>query len=135
MASMPAGSHQSVHPPRRTSDPASHVNYIEEQAMRKIISTLWVLTFIATADCSAAQPDTGARKQTTRMGQCSSTAKEKGLKGDARREYMRSCLRSPDTRAAAQACDAAATEKGLNGSARKDYLRDCIKSKRAGTPS
>ena len=72
--------------------------------------------------------ETGSKPQ-TRMGQCSTQAKERGLKGDARKEYMSQCLRNPATRAAAKECSSAAAEKGLKGEARRSFVNDCIRSK------
>ena len=83
---------------------------------------------------AAAQPapaaETGGNKaQTTRMSQCSAEAKEKGLKGDARKEHMSTCLRGPGAQTAAKECNGAASEKGLKGERRKDFVDACIKNK------
>ena len=76
--------------------------------------------------------DSGGNKaQTTRMSQCSAEAKEKGLKGDARKEHMSQCLRNPGAQTAAKECNSAATEKGLKGERRKEFVDGCIKTKSA----
>jgi hypothetical protein len=81
---------------------------------------------------SLAADSAGSKAQTTRMSQCSAEAKEKGLKGEARKEHMSQCLRSPGSQAAAKECRATATEKGLKGERRKEFVNDCVKSKSAG---
>ena len=79
----------------------------------------------------------GAKPQTTRMSQCSADAKDKGLKGDARKEYMSQCLRKPGTETAAvKECNSAAAEKGLKGERRKAFVSECVRNKgNAGTPN
>jgi hypothetical protein len=73
----------------------------------------------------------GNKPQTTRMSQCSADAKQKGLKGDARKDYMSQCLRNPAAQTAAKECGSAAAEKGLKGDERKAFVADCVKSKAA----
>ncbi len=98
--------------------------------MKRIIAvTFAALTLSATPALAAEQAGSGDKPQTTRMSQCSAQAKEQGLKGDARKEHMSTCLRGPGTQAAAKECNASATEKGLKGSKRKEFVTDCIKSK------
>ena len=93
---------------------------------------LWLLSgpAVLAADASGNKP------QTTRMSQCSAEAKEKGLKGDARKEFMSQCLRKPGSEtAAAKACNSAAREKGLKGERRKAFVNECLREKgTAGTP-
>ena len=100
--------------------------------MNKLVTSLFVVTLACGANAIAADTAQGNKAQSTRMSECSADAKTKGLKGDARKEYMSQCLRSPASQAAAKACDADATEKGLKGAKRKDFVKDCIKSKGAG---
>ena len=91
------------------------------------------IVLILAASQQALAADSGGNKaQTTRMSQCSAEAKEKGLKGDARKEHMSQCLRNPGAQAAARECNGAATEKGLKGERRKDFVDDCIKAKGSG---
>lgn len=96
-----------------------------------ILASLFAFTALHTVPALAAESG-GAKAQTTRMSQCSAEAKEKGLKGDARKEHMSQCLRSPVSQAAAKECTASAAEKGLKGERRKEFVTDCVKSK---TPS
>lgn len=67
------------------------------------------------------------------MSQCSAEAKEKGYKGDARKEHMSQRLRAPGSQVAAKECNAAANEKGIKGAKRKDFVADCVKSKAGGS--
>jgi len=99
--------------------------------MNKFATSVFALTLLAAAPAYAAETG-GNKAQTSKMSQCSAEAKEKGLKGDARKEHMSACLRSPGTQAAAKECNATATEKGLKGTKRKDFVSDCIKTKGSG---
>jgi len=99
--------------------------------MNKFATSVLALALMAAAPAYAAETG-GNKAQTSKMSQCSAEAKEKGLKGDARKEHMSSCLRSPGTQAAAKECNATATEKGLKGTKRKDFVSDCIKTKGSG---
>lgn len=95
--------------------------------------TLAILAVFACLSTSALAADGGEKKsQTSRMSQCSAQAKEQGLKGDARKEHMSQCLRSPVSQAAAKECGATATEKGLKGQRRKEFVSECVKGKSAG---
>ena len=103
--------------------------------MSKIVTSLFVLALVSGTGAIAAQTTGGNKAQTTRMGQCSVEAKEKGLKGDARRDHMSQCLRSPATQAAAKACIANATEQGLKGKERSKFVSKCVKTKRVSSAS
>lgn len=95
---------------------------------KTILASLFAFGTLHTIPALAAE-SSGNKAQTTRMSQCSSEAKEKGLKGDARKEHMSQCLRSPVSQAAAKECNASAAEKGLKGERRKEFVTDCVKSK------
>ena len=98
--------------------------------MVKIVSTMFVLMLATGAQAIAAETPSGNKAQTSKMSQCSADAKDKGLKGDARKDYMSQCLRSSESPATTK-CNAQATEKGLSGEKRKDFLKACIKSRDA----
>jgi len=101
--------------------------------MIKIVTSLFVLTLAGGSSAIAAEAVPGGdQAQTSRMSQCSADAKDEGLKGDARKDYMSQCLRSSESTAASKQCNADATEKGLSGEKRKDFLKTCIKSKGTG---
>ena len=96
-------------------------------------ATSVVVFMLATGTCAyAAEAPGGNQAQTSRMSQCSADAKEKGLKGDARKDFMSQCLRASDSQAATKQCNADATQKGLTGDKRKDFVKACTKSKAAG---
>lgn len=73
-----------------------------------------------------------ATPQTDKMKSCNADAKDKALKGDARRDFMSGCLSSkpadPDQlakREKTKACTADAKEKSLKGDERKKFISDC----------
>jgi len=90
-----------------------------------------LIAFAALQTTPLLASEASSKAQTTRMSQCSAQAKEKGLKGDARKEHMSQCLRSPVSQAATKECSASAAEKGLKGERRKEFVTDCVKSKAA----
>jgi len=99
--------------------------------MKTILAAVLTLTALNATPAIAAESD--ARKaQNNRMSDCSAQAKEQNLKGEARKEHMSQCLRSPVSQAAAKECRTNASEKGLKGERRKDFVNECIKGK---TPS
>jgi hypothetical protein len=96
----------------------------------KAFYTLTALALMTIAATPALAADSGnGKSQTTRMSQCSTEAKEKGLKGDARKEHMSQCLRNPGSQAAAKECNTNAAEKGLKGQRKKEFVSDCVKGK------
>jgi len=110
--------------------PHSHQLSIKEHVMNKtaIFASLCAFAALQAAPVIAAESG-GNKAQTTRMSECSSQAKEKGLKGDARKEHMSQCLRNPVSQAAAKECGATAAQKGLKGERRKEFVTDCVKGK------
>jgi hypothetical protein len=105
----------------------------KEQAMSKLTLGVMVLALLSVGPACWAAETGGGKGQASRMSQCSSEAKEKGLKGDARKEHMSVCLRNPSARAAAKECNQAANEKDLKGERRKEFVKDCVKSKPSAT--
>jgi hypothetical protein len=99
--------------------------------MSKLTLAAMILGLCAVQQAVAAD-SAGNKGQTSRMSQCSAEAKEKGLKGDARKEHMSACLRNPAAQAGAKECNGTADERGLKGERRKDFVRDCLKAKSAG---
>ena len=74
--------------------------------------------------------------QQTKMTTCNADAKTKGLTGDDRKAFMKTCL-SADAPAPAtgnsqqqkmKTCNADATAKGLKGDDRKAYMKTCLSS-------
>ena len=99
--------------------------------MLKIIASLFAFFALATG-ANAAEAPAGNKAQTSRMSQCSADAKEKGLKGDERKDYMSQCLRSSESTPATKQCNAEAAAKGLTGDKRSDFLKSCVKAKGSG---
>ena len=81
------------------------------------------------------QPAAADNSQQTRMTTCNADAKAKGLSGDDRKAFMKTCL-SGDSAAAAKplnsqqekmkSCNADASAKGLKGDARKSFMSTCL---------
>jgi len=72
--------------------------------------------------------------QQTRMKSCNAEAGDKGMKGDARKAFMKSCLSgTPDKASNPQQrmkdCNAEAGDKGLKGDARKTFMKSCLSNK------
>jgi len=72
--------------------------------------------------------------QQTKMTTCNADAKTKGLTGDDRKAFMKTCL-SADAPAPAsgnsqqqkmKTCNADASAKGLKGDDRKAYMKTCL---------
>lgn len=70
-----------------------------------------------------------------RMSACSKDAKQQGIKGDERKEFMRQCLSEGKTSATPQddternrkaACRKEARDQGLKGAARKKFMNECV---------
>jgi hypothetical protein len=104
-----------------------------ERSLAMSATSMAAIVLILAVTQPALAADSGGNKaQTTRMSQCSAEAKEKGLKGDARKEHMSQCLRNPGAQAAAKECNGAAAEKGLKGERRKAFVDECVKAKGSG---
>jgi hypothetical protein len=99
--------------------------------MGKVTFTAFVLALCMAQQAMAAESASN-KGQASRMSQCSAEAKEKGLKGDARKEHMSVCLRNPAAQAGAKECNETAAEKGLKGDRRKEFLKECLKTKAGG---
>ena len=93
------------------------------------------ISFAATPKADTAAPTKPRTAQQQRMADCNKQAT--GKKGDERRSFMSSCLKSHGTAAAPSAkaaqqgrmktCNADATSKALNGAERKSFMSDCLK--------
>lgn len=78
-----------------------------------------------------------ATGQQEKMKNCSAEAKQKSLKGDERKTFMKTCLSAkkdePEATQAAQqdkmkACSKEAGEKALKGEERKKFMSGCLKA-------
>lgn len=86
------------------------------------------------------QPAAADNSQQTKMTTCNADAKSKGLTGDDRKAFMKTCL-SADSGSASKplnsqqqkmkSCSADAKTKGLTGDDRKKFMSDCLKGSAA----
>lgn len=75
-----------------------------------------------------------ATAQQNKMTTCNADATAKSLKGDERKAFMSTCLKTAPAPAATQqekmkTCNATATTQALKGDARKAFMSDCLKKK------
>ncbi|MBC2654873.1 phosphate starvation-inducible protein PsiF [Pseudomonas sp. MSSRFD41] len=78
-----------------------------------------------------------ATAQQNKMTTCNTEATAKSLKGDERKAFMSTCLKTAPAAAATpstpqermKSCNADATAKALKGDARKTFMSDCLKKK------
>lgn len=100
------------------------------------IAALAISAFPLGAPPAHAQDNKGdGGKGAAILGECSREAKEKGLKGEQRNQYLRDC--NQQKRAAAQkgtpqqqrmrACNADAGKKGLQGDDRRKFISECLR--------
>jgi hypothetical protein len=96
---------------------------------------IWIalLTLSAAATLGHAQEAKAPTEQQNRMKTCNAEAK--GIKGDERKTFMKSCL-SGDQAAAKpvnaqqgkmKSCNADAASKSLKGDERKQFMSSCLK--------
>lgn len=86
-----------------------------------------------------AKEEKAATPQQSKMSNCNKEAKEKDLKGDDRKAFMKSCLSNKPAAAAEpkkelspqqqkmQNCNKEAKEKALKGADRKSFMSGCLK--------
>lgn len=81
---------------------------------------------MAAASPPAAAAADGKTKQQTKMGDCNKEAKDKSLKGDERKAFMKSCLSAkPATQQSKMTqCNKDAT--GKKGDERKAFMKECL---------
>ena len=82
------------------------------------------------------EPTEAQKKQQARMKACNEKAGNKKLEGDARKQFMSSCLKGedagPSDKQKAQqdrmkSCNKQAGDKKLEGDARKSFMSSCLK--------
>jgi psiF repeat len=79
-------------------------------------------------------PALATNTQQEKMSTCNADASSKGLKGDDRKAYMKTCLSDAPAPAAKgnsqqekmKTCNATATSKGLKGDDRKSFMSTCL---------
>ncbi|MFV3404532.1 MULTISPECIES: PsiF family protein [Pseudomonas] len=73
-----------------------------------------------------------ATAQQEKMKTCNADATAKALKGDERKAFMSTCLKTkpaPTQQEKMKTCNADATTQALKGDARKAFMSDCLKKK------
>ncbi len=99
----------------------------------------WLVTMGAMlgmlAGQSALAQATHANSQQEKMTTCNADATAKGLKGEERKSFMKSCLSDKPAAPAAKSnsqqekmksCNADAKAKGLKGDDRKAFMKTCL---------
>ena len=113
--------------------------------MKRLLCALYLglafsvgLVHAADGDAPKKEPSPAQKAQREKMKTCNAEAKEKALKGDERKTFMKECLSSgksaastdpaPRSRAdkKAKACQKEAEEKSLQGEARKAFVSECV---------
>jgi hypothetical protein len=101
---------------------------------------MWLATLSATVvfgTAMVALPAAAGNSQQDKMTACNAEAKTKGLAGDDRKAFMKTCLSAKsgaDTKpvnsqqAKMKGCNADANAKGLKGDDRKAFMSSCLKS-------
>ena len=92
-----------------------------------VFATLLITTAVSASALTAQQG---------KMSTCNAQAKEKTLKGDARKAFMKTCLSNAPAAPAAKAltpqqekmktCNADAKTKALKGADRKAFMKTCL---------
>jgi hypothetical protein len=99
----------------------------------------WLVTLSAAGVLSLAaigSPAVAETAQQAKMTSCNADAKAKGLTGDDRKTFMKTCLAAKPSdgskplnsqQTKMKSCNAEATVKGLKGADRKAYMTSCLK--------
>ena len=98
-------------------------------------STWWVALAAALAVLVLQSPPALATNtQQDKMTTCNADASSKGLKGDDRKAYMKTCLsdapvstpKGNSQQEKMKSCNATASSKGLTGDERKSFMSTCL---------
>ncbi len=101
--------------------------------------SMWVATFGAAMLLGAAAvslPAAAENTQQAKMTSCNADAKAKGLSGEERKAFMKSCLSADggtgskplnSQQTKMKSCNSEATAKGLKGADRKAFMSSCLK--------
>ncbi len=103
--------------------------------------SIWLATVGAIlAAATMVQPSAAENSQQTKMTTCNADAKTKGLTGNDRKAFMKTCLSADsggDTKALnsqqqkMKDCNADAKTKKLAGDERKKFMSECLKGSAA----
>ncbi len=101
--------------------------------------SMWLVTLSAAAIVGGMAMSTSALAENTqqsKMTSCNAEAKAKGLSGDDRKAFMKTCLSAKPTadskaltpqQTKMKSCNAEAKAKGLKGDERKTFMSGCLK--------
>lgn len=105
--------------------------------MTRLAAAAFALSLVL-APAAFAQEEAPKEKKVTaqqqRMKDCNAEAKEKALKGDDRKAFMKTCLSGGKAaplnpqQAKMKDCNAQAKEQKLKGKERKEFVANCLKS-------
>src|SRR5581483_3867171 len=99
--------------------------------------SIWLVTFSATAVLGMAamtSPAVAENTQQAKMTTCNADAKSKGLSGDDRKAFMKTCLSAAPSgdskplnsqQQKMKDCNADAKTKGLSGADRQKFMSGC----------
>ena len=99
--------------------------------------TLGAMLAVAMGQAVSAQTASTAHtnSQQEKMKTCNADASSKGLKGDDRQAYMKTCLSKEGATKTGNSqqekmktCNADASSKGLKGDERKSFMKTCLSS-------
>ncbi len=99
--------------------------------------TMGAMLAVAVGQAASAQSASTAHTnpQQEKMKSCNADANSKGLKGDDRQAYMKTCLSKEGTankgnsqQEKMKTCNADASSKGLKGEARQSFMKSCLSS-------
>ncbi|HEY5055316.1 MAG TPA: PsiF family protein [Acidobacteriaceae bacterium] len=93
-----------------------------------------IIAGLASVLLFAGLPAHSDNTQQTKMTTCNADATTKGLTGDDRKAFMKTCLSASAAPAASgnsqqqkmKTCNADATSKALTGDARKAFMKSCL---------
>jgi len=100
---------------------------------------LIALSLALAASGAYAKDEKAPTAQQTRMAECNKEAKDKDMKGDARKAFMKGCLSGKPAEAKEakkeltpqqqkmQNCNKEAKAKDMKGDARKKFMSECLK--------
>jgi hypothetical protein len=98
--------------------------------------TMGAILAVAVGPAAGAQTagTTHTNSQQEKMKTCNTDATTKGLKGDERQTYMKTCLSKEGSTAKKgnsqqekmKTCNADATTKGLKGTERQTFMKSCL---------
>jgi hypothetical protein len=103
--------------------------------MRRITGAVIAGAALALLAGPVAFAETATNSQQSKMKTCNADATSKGLKGDERKSYMKTCLSDQPAAPAAKGnsqqekmktCNADAKSKGLKGDERKSFMKTCL---------